>query len=200
MRVQIEGDSNTTIEWLNGRWDMKNPRLAPALARARRSLYVAWGTGRVNVATDGADWARHIYREYNKDCDATATAALERQCEIAAINLVPWELLRGHAEANVVARFDGGRREGKAGAAWALWVKIGTNMYPWMVYGFGAGSATSSSAELAACSSLCTHIEHMAEKLAACGMPDLGIDEAQRDPRRIRPRLALADALIACAP
>ena len=154
----------------------------------------------MNVATDGADWARHIYRECNKDCDATATAALERQCGIAAISLVPWELLRGHLEANIVASFDGGRREGKAGAAWALWVKIGTNLYPWLVHCFGVGSATSSSAELAACSSLCTHIEHMAENLAACGMLDLSIDEAQRAPRRIRPRLSVADALTARAP
>ena len=53
-----------------------------------------------------ADWARHVYREHNKEADALANQAMDDQCSSGwlrgAWNLVP-RRLRGY--------FDGGRRE-----------------------------------------------------------------------------------------
>ena len=159
--IDIRGDNKAVVEWINGNWSCDNERLQIPLKRARESLGYAIRTNRVSPAECGGFWARHVYREYNREADKRATWALQHNEPCTEEYFCDKE----HFVDGVVrlaAYFDGGRRDNCAGGAWTIHI-LGSDdtEYLWRARCFPLGNATSTTAEMASPADLCEFIERI---------------------------------------
>ena len=92
---------------------------------------------------------------------STTRAFLEQKGGSEFYDLL-WEKLGSANSFDVISRFDG-RRDDSAGGRSSLWVRVHGNavIVPWMSMWFPLGNASSTTAELAACASLCSHMAFM---------------------------------------
>ena len=103
--VEILGDSELVISWLNGLAAIKSPTHCGQVSGVVRALTGSWRAGHIIPRTATADWYRHVYREFNKEADELANKAMDQRTSSEwwrrPMHLRP-ERLRGW--------FDGGRR------------------------------------------------------------------------------------------
>ena len=79
------------------------------------ALYKAWQLDAVAPRRKHCGWARHVYREYNKEADSLATQGIISQSSLMKKCTLPSGI-----PVALVANFDGGLRDGHAASGWIL--------------------------------------------------------------------------------
>ena len=74
MRVQVAGDSNLVVNWLNGRWKINNRKFR-AEVQERENLLDRTD---IRPISDHLDMSQHIYRDWNQRADHLTHDASEK--------------------------------------------------------------------------------------------------------------------------
>ena len=110
-RVEVVGDNSTVVGWLNGDKSVKSIYRKP-VANILSWMFNLVKTETMAPRTDAANWFSHVYREYNKAPDALATMAI-----LTRRRFINFDVTQNFpTPAFLRASFDGGFREGHAGA------------------------------------------------------------------------------------
>jgi len=70
-RIELLGDSKVVVNWSNGIWPVKNPRMKELVNDVRASPFRWWEWG-VQPRKKHVGWSRHIFRELNTTADMLA--------------------------------------------------------------------------------------------------------------------------------
>ena len=147
--MELVGDSDLVIRWLNGLWRCKYNLYAKRLAILHSCIQSMVELFGIRPRSDDADWGRHIFRELNCEADALAGvhrfAFQEHSCDT---NWVAYRLF-----------FDGSCTESGAGGGWVLYGSrhvFHDSLHEWekladLSFALGTG-ATVTAAELESCS------------------------------------------------
>ena len=74
LRVQILGDSNLVLNWLNGRWKNNNQKFRMMVQRTQNVL----DRTDIRLIGDHLDMLQHIYIEWNREADRLTHVAREK--------------------------------------------------------------------------------------------------------------------------
>ena len=74
MRIQIIGDSNLIVNWMNGRWKINNQKFRRMIQKTQNIL------DKVDIRpmADHLDMFQHVYREWNQEADRLTHVAREK--------------------------------------------------------------------------------------------------------------------------
>ena len=116
--VQIRGDSQVVINWLNGAAIITGREEESRASTLQEVLHHLWITAKAIPWDYAGDWAKHVYREDNGRADALANQAMDGK------KINRWHLWDRRLEGSQRFRmsFDGGyrRRTQKSGAGWLI--------------------------------------------------------------------------------
>jgi ribonuclease HI len=80
-RLEILGDINLVVNWVNGLWRCKFRIYDQRLAMLHTILQDLAANFGLRPRLDDAEWSRHVFRELNKDADALATSHVDSYTE-----------------------------------------------------------------------------------------------------------------------
>ena len=112
---ELLGDNADVVGWINGMARCKEEGYIGWVSSLMAALHRAWQQDAVVPRRKHCGWARHIYREYNKEADSLATQGIMSQCSCLQMYSFPMG-----APTALVANFDGGLRDGHAASGWLL--------------------------------------------------------------------------------
>ena len=104
--VEIMGDSELVIHWLNGVAYPKRLDYSVRVESIANKFSQLWQRGSLVMRTAEAEWARHVYRELNTRADGLANQAMDSNASDVWCLRAPFSrpsAMRGW--------FDGGRRD-----------------------------------------------------------------------------------------
>ena len=65
MRIQIMGDSNLIVNWMNGKWKINNQKFKMMIQTTQNTM----DKTDIRPMGDHLDMFHHIYREWNQEAD-----------------------------------------------------------------------------------------------------------------------------------
>ena len=74
MRIQILGDSNLIVNWMNGKWKINNPKFRMMVQKTQNML----DKTHLRPLGDHLDMFQHIYRDCNQEAKRLTHAAREK--------------------------------------------------------------------------------------------------------------------------
>ena len=74
MRIQILGDSNLIVNWMNGKWKINNQKFRAMVQKTQNKL----DKTDIRPMGDHLDMFQHIYREWNQEADHLTHVAREK--------------------------------------------------------------------------------------------------------------------------
>ena len=150
--VDIKGDNESVVNWVNGCWKCDTDKLLPAIDRVQNQLSDFWLSETIFTADVHSSWVRHVYREHNSEADSMATETLRRKDNLWKSWVVPDP--KEHP-VQLCCSFDGGSRNRAGSAAWTILVKTKEGAWrKWRERGIYVPQATAICMELTACADL----------------------------------------------
>ena len=136
-RLEILGDSEVVINWMNGAWEVKGEGHTVPVRGVVDQLVRWYLGGTFRPRTDETDWCRHIFREQNEAADTHANWLMDNGDSGPGAQ---WEAPDLHEKLqktrHILMSFDGARREsGLGAAAWILWLRDETGSFEKISYG-----------------------------------------------------------------
>ena len=98
MRVQVMGDTNLVVNWLNGRWKINNQKFRADVQKTQNLL----DKTDIRPMADHLDSFQHIYRDGNEKADRLTHEAREKGASCS------FTMMEGSKLEAVRASFDGG--------------------------------------------------------------------------------------------
>ena len=74
LRVQILGDSNLVVNWMNGRWKINNWKFRKVIQKTQNML----DKMDLRPMADHLDVFQHVYKEWNEETDRLTHVAREK--------------------------------------------------------------------------------------------------------------------------
>ena len=75
--VEIVGDSELVVNWINGTVSCMSPMHSQTVAETMKALRTAWLDRYTSLRQTHAVWCRHLYREFKREADQMATKAVQ---------------------------------------------------------------------------------------------------------------------------
>ena len=74
MRIQILGDSNLIVNWMNGKWKINNQKFKMMVQKTQNTM----DKTDIRPMGDHLDMFQHIYRNWNQEADRLTHVAREK--------------------------------------------------------------------------------------------------------------------------
>ena len=114
--LEIVGDNELVINWLNGTAVVDHPVHRSRVMAITNQVATSWKSGILVPRMADVNWYRHVYRELNTQADALANRAMDEGMSSEWSR--PHAYLRPH---RLRGWFDGGRRhDGLCSCGWLL--------------------------------------------------------------------------------
>ena len=82
MRIQILGDSNLIVNWMNGKWKINNQKFKMMVQKTQNTM----DKTDIRPMGDHLDMFQHIYRNWNQEADRLTHVAREKRSNMELLH------------------------------------------------------------------------------------------------------------------